>query len=266
MILSLDAEWIFDYNIEQGGNDKKQRKGNRMRNEMRKFTLIELLVVIAIIAILAGLLLPALNAAREKARSVTCMNNQKQSLTALKMYADDNQDIMPVVINGSSYTAWGTVLENGAYIKWASMQCPGVENVKKNPYFSTFGLLSFEGINAKFRNSAGNLFNSTASTTTTFQDIGLYLKNAKSLSNNLVLADTVTHNSSANPGRAVYRWRRNANSEGGGISNVHNRMVNGGFLDGHVAALRPWSLRDTAGIITYYVEFGTLLPQTLPEP
>lgn len=251
---------------------KMQISGRRaIRNAMEKinllnFTLIELLIVIAIIAILAAMLLPALNKAREKARGVTCMNNQKQSLTALKMYANDNQDIMPVVINGSSYTAWGSVLEKGSYTKWAAMQCPGVENVEKSPYFSTFGLLFFEGINAQFRKSAGNLFNSTASTTTTYQDIGIFLKNAKALSNNLILADTVTHNLSANPGRAVYRWRRNANTEGGGISNVHNRMVNSGFLDGHVAALQPLRLRETAGIITYYVEFSSLLPQNLPDP
>lgn len=60
-----------------------------------RFTLIELLVVIAIIAILAAILMPALQQARERARSSACVNNMKQIMTGVALYADNNDGFWP---------------------------------------------------------------------------------------------------------------------------------------------------------------------------
>lgn len=70
----------------------------------KSFTLIELLVVITIIAILAAMLLPALSAARERARAANCTGNLKQLGLCYQMYMDDNNGYVPGCHDGTNYT------------------------------------------------------------------------------------------------------------------------------------------------------------------
>ena len=90
----------------------------------KNFTLIELLVVIAIIAILASMLLPALNQARTRAKATECISNMKQIGLALTMYAGDNKDYLLYKVSNNDGTLWSAIKLKGG---WAPKLWPYVQ-------------------------------------------------------------------------------------------------------------------------------------------
>lgn len=119
------------------------------------FTLIELLVVIAIIAILASLLLPALNTSRAYARKTFCVNNIKQVTTLDLMYADDSDSWFPRALYTSAAVFWVDTQSRQDFDSFFPdlkiFQCPATKYLHNDSPEYGPGWRSYNGINATYR-------------------------------------------------------------------------------------------------------------------
>ena len=208
----------------------------------QNFTIIELLIVVSIIAIIASLLLPALNAARAKAQTISCSGNMKQIGTILMQYSMENNDRqIPVAMKTESETIWnfpGKYLYETIKVSYKVLFCPAMN--EREAEFTTEEKIR-NAITFKMEYGYNEMINVDVADTAVITEASYYSPKSgriKSPTLRVQYIDTYYNDSASSFKKTSGCYRINPNiytgKDYGRPASRHSERANILFLDGHV--------------------------------
>ena len=243
----------------------------------KNFTLIELLVVIAIIAILAGLVMPALGHAQAKGRTTECINNKKQVITSLRMYGNDHSSMIPYMIKVDSTMrpySWimgglGTEDSEANYNKELVSKKVLFCNTLNKKKLSDDGTNAFGMVDVDFGEPSG-WYKTNRTQVGRFvakdgSSVAYVLEKMKSPSDMILLADSFSVDQQSdqespywtfnpNGGKPNQNGAATATADDARIATVHSGSSVVAYADGRAEAMTPGQLSGSSLKLTKYYD------------
>lgn len=204
---------------------------------IRKFSLIELLITISIIAILAALLLPALNKAREQAQQIRCISNLKQCISAVHSYSDDYSDYFMMRRDANNY--WRKELNDLRYLTDAVTICPS-QPLTMEKGGGQYSRESY-AVQSDFPSSSWG-FDAYIEEMVTTNSLARFLNfRSKKLKSTLpVFIDSLRcYDLPQQYGDTTSQRSSDIKASGGHPHSRHNKRINSAMLDGSAKSLTP---------------------------
>ena len=227
--------------------NKKQIERIKKMKKSRGFTLIELLVVIAIIAILAGMLLPALQQARERARRINCASNLKQIGTAMKLYSSSFNDKLPGGPARQGGNTANTALPNGNGAN-------GLEILRSNDFLTDYSVFVCPSSTTSAGTGTARLTyaasTAAADANASYGFVGGMIEGDSSIygrADSAISADLT--------GGTGATGSNNGNPNHTGFGNI---LYQGGHVTGHTG--NGWFTKETVGLTTVFDNY--MVPNT----